>query len=193
LHALTTVDGGLESLGEGYLSQLSVLMPEMPDRVVDKMPFNFTLVGRCHLIFPNSAIIHTERDPLDVCWSMFTTGFRAKVLRLSLTEIGQLYAWHEYLMDHWRRVCPVYSLSYQALVEDFEVETRRLIAATGLDWHPDCLNFHRGTGDVRTASAAQVRQPIYASSLGRAAAYQPWLGDFERAREDTLKRLEAAS
>ena len=77
-------------------------------------------------------------------------------------------------MDHWRRWLPagmMLEVDYEAVVADPEGQARRIIAHCGLDWHPACLDFHRTRRPVRTASAAQVRRPIYHDAVNRAAAY----------------------
>jgi hypothetical protein len=86
------------------------------------------------------------------------------------------------LMRHWHAVLPaerVLDLRYEAMVADTEGQARRLLAYLGLPWNPACLAFHAGSGLVRTASAAQVRSPIYRTSVARwqrfAAHLQPLL------------------
>src|SRR5208337_2590832 len=76
---------------------------------------------------------------------------------------------HLRLMDHWHQVLPVpiLEVDYEALVANPEREARELVAWCGLDWDPACLNFHENRRLVRTASAAQVRQPVHSRSVGR--------------------------
>jgi len=82
-------------------------------------------------------------------------------------------------MAHWHRVVPpgrILDVRYEELVANLETEAQRIIAHCGLDWDPRCLAFHRTQRPVRTASAMQVRQPIYMSSVGRRRFYEPFLG-----------------
>jgi hypothetical protein len=72
---------------------------------------------------------------------------------------------------------PVHEVVYERLVDDFEAESRRLVAACGLDWDPACLEFHRTERPVRTASMTQVRQPLYRKAVARWERYAPALGD----------------
>jgi hypothetical protein len=81
-------------------------------------------------------------------------------------------------MDHWRRVLPVdvLEVDYEDTVANLERVARRLVHWCGLDWEPACLAFHEVKRSVRTASVAQVRQPIYTHSAGRWRHYQQALG-----------------
>ena len=67
-------------------------------------------------------------------------------------------------------------VQYEEVVADLEGQARRIVAHCGLEWDPRCLDFHKTERPVRTASVAQVRQPIYKSSVGRWRAYEPFLG-----------------
>jgi hypothetical protein len=78
------------------------------------------------------------------------------------------------MMDHWRKVMPgvILDVHYEDVVADFEPQARRIIAHCGLAWDDACLEFYRTARSVRTASANQVRQPIYQSSVGRWRLHQ---------------------
>lgn len=83
------------------------------------------------------------------------------------------------LMAHWRRVLPpgrILDVRYEDLIADLEGTARQIIAHCGLDWSPRCLEFHRTERPVRTASAVQVRQPLYSTAIGRWRAYEPFIG-----------------
>ena len=69
-------------------------------------------------------------------------------------------------------------VQYEEIVGNFEEQARRLVAHCGLEWSDACLAFHKTERDVRTASAAQVRQPIYHSSVGRWRRYADSLRPF---------------
>lgn len=82
-------------------------------------------------------------------------------------------------MNHWRNVLPADAMleqRYEDLVEDTEMQARRIVACCGLEWHDACLSIHQTQRPVRTASAFQVRQPIYRTSIDRWRAYQDFLG-----------------
>ncbi len=82
-------------------------------------------------------------------------------------------------MEHWQTVLPVpvHEVVYEMLVDDFETEAPRLLAACGLEWEPACERFHETARPVRTASVTQVRQPLYRRALARWKHYEATLGD----------------
>ncbi len=169
----------LGALGARYVAGLAARAPEAR-RITDKLPANFLLTGLIHLALPHARIIHVRRDPRDTCWSCFATLFSAgQPFAFELGELGRYYRAYERLMAHWRRVLPegvMLELNYEDIVADLPGEARRLVAYCGLDWDEACLAFHRTERAVRTASASQVRQPIYRSSIGRWRAYAGELG-----------------
>jgi hypothetical protein len=144
------------------------------------MPSNFILAGLIHLALPNAPIIHTIRDPVDTCVSCFSKLFvEAANHTYDLAELGRYHRRYQALMAHWHRVLPVgkiLDVRYEDLVADLEGMARCIVAHCGLPWDARCLAFHRTERPVRTASAAQVRQPLYASAIGRWRAYEPFLG-----------------
>jgi hypothetical protein len=150
------------------------------ERVTDKMPSNYYFAGLIHLALPNAKIIHTVRDPVDTCVSCFSKLFSAEQNHTyDLAELGRYYRRYEKLMAHWRRVLPegrMLDVRYEDVVADLEGQVRRIIAYCGLPWDDRCLSFHATDRPVRTASATQVRQPIYTSAVGRWKAYEPYLG-----------------
>jgi tetratricopeptide (TPR) repeat protein len=157
-------------IGADYLLRLREAAPAA-ERVTDKMPSNYYFVGLIHLALPNAPIIHCRRDPIDTCLSCFTKLFSAEQNHTyDLSELGRYYRRYERLMDHWRRVLPagrILDVRYEDVVADLEGESRRILAHCGLEWHARCLAFHETDRPVRTASAAQVRQPIYRNAVGR--------------------------
>jgi tetratricopeptide (TPR) repeat protein len=165
-------------LGGRYLAGIQQLAPEA-SHVTDKMPANFIVAGLIHLALPNATIIHTVRDPLDTCISCFSRLFtEGNFHTYDLTELGRYYRHYAALMEHWHRVLPagrILAVNYEDVVADVEGAARRVVAHCGLSWDQRCLDFHRTERVVRTSSAAQVRKPIYASSIGRWRAYQPLL------------------
>lgn len=169
----------LRDLGSGYLARIEAKTPPAW-RTIDKMPLNFRLVGLIHLALPNAHIIHMRRDPADTCFSCFANRFAGNLnWAYDLAEIGRYFGAYERLMAHWRAALPegvMLEMRYEDLVADLEGQTRRMLDHCGLEWDPRCLDFDRTERSVRTASAVQVRKPIYQSSVKRWRAYERWLG-----------------
>jgi tetratricopeptide (TPR) repeat protein len=174
----------LASIGMRYVAELRRLAPEAA-RITDKMPSNYYFIGLIHLALPNARIIHTVRDPLDTCLSCFSKLFTAEQNHTyDLAELGRYYRRYDRLMAHWRRVLPkgrFLEVRYEDVVADLEGAARRILGYCGLEWDPRCLAFDRTERPVRTASATQVRRPIYRSAVGRARAYAEFLGPLRAA------------
>jgi tetratricopeptide (TPR) repeat protein len=176
--------GPLQQIGARYIALVRALAAKhgRPDagRVTDKMPSNYYFAGLIHLALPNARIIHTIRDPVDTCISCFSKLFSAEQNHTyDLGELGRYYKRYERLMAHWRNVLPpgrILDVRYEDIVADVEAQARRIIAHCGLPWTDRCLSFHETDRPVRTASATQVRQPIYRSAIGRWRVYEQHLG-----------------
>jgi len=176
--ALAPADIG--RIGAAYLDRLARIAPE-GERVTDKMPSNFLYAGLIHLALPNAVIIHSVRNPIDTCLSCFTKLFKPGEQSFSyeLGELGRYYVRYRRLMQHWRRVLPagrMLEVRYEDVVGDLEGQARRILAHCGLPWDERCLAFHKTDRPVRTASAMQVRQPIYATAVERWRVYEEFLG-----------------
>jgi tetratricopeptide (TPR) repeat protein len=163
----------LRRLGGDYLRSVRPVALAA-ERITDKMPGNFALAGLIHLALPNARIIHVCRDPRDTAFSCFSVLFaRGHEYSYDLSELGRYSRAYQRLADHWRDVMPetMLEVSYEQVVADLEQQARRIIAHCGLEWDDACLAFHRTARSVRTASATQVRRPIYRSSIGRWRPY----------------------
>jgi hypothetical protein len=148
-------------------------------------------------VLPNARIIHARRNPLDTCFSCFSLLFSGnQPYAYDLGELGRYYRGYERLMTHWRTVLPdgvMIEVNYEDLVSDLETHARRIVAHCGLDWEDACLSFHKTQRAVRTASSAQVRQPIYRSSIGRWRPYRKQLLPLLAALElDTMSEAAAS-
>lgn len=164
----------LARLGGRYLRGMRNIAPNA-ERVTDKYLSNFRFAGLIHLALPNARIIHTRRDPVDTCVSCFSTLFaRGQHFAYELGELGRYYRAYERLMDHWRAVLPegvMLEVDYEELIASFEPQARRILAHCGLAWDEACLDFHKTQRPVKSASAAQVYQPLYNTSIGRGGFY----------------------
>jgi Flp pilus assembly protein TadD len=144
---------------------------------VDKMPLNFLYAGFIRRALPGARIICLRRHPLDACLSnfrqLFALGYSYYNYAYDLLDCGRYYVLFDRLMAHWQRVLPgaMLGVSYEALVGSQEPQTRRLLEFCGLAWEDGCLHFEDNVAPVSTASAVQVRSPLYASAVGRWRRY----------------------
>ena len=166
-------------LGEAYLERVWRRAPQAT-HVVNKMTLNYRHLGAIRMMLPQARIVHTLRDPMDACLSCYTILFDGGNLPYSydLRSLGRYYARYARLMQHWRETLPdgILEVRYEELVADLETQVRRLLDHLGLTWDARCLDFYRNTRVVATASRAQVRRPLYSSSIGRWKHFESHLG-----------------
>jgi tetratricopeptide (TPR) repeat protein len=170
-------------LAREYLAMLHRIGPSA-SLVTDKVPFNLFHLGLIHLLLPKARIIHCRRHPIDTCLSMYFTNFKER-FEFVTDKADLAFAYRQYvrLMDHWRAVLPpdcFLEVDYETLIADRQALTLRLIAFTSLDWDDACLAPERNKRTVTTSSVWQVRQPVYATSIGRWRHYEPWLGELRQ-------------
>ncbi|MDX8468648.1 sulfotransferase [Mesorhizobium sp. VK23B] len=161
-------DKAFAEAGQAYLDMLHTRYPGFK-HVSDKMPGNFLLVGFLHMMLPKARIVHCARDAAATCLSIFKVHFRGDSHRYGY-DLGELADFHNLytdIMAHWHKVLPgvVHDVRYEDFVADQEGQTRALMAHLGLPWDDKVLSFHETDRPVRTASAAQVRQPMYQGSV----------------------------
>jgi cytochrome c-type biogenesis protein CcmH/NrfG len=179
----------LRALGEEYLADTRIMRKTAAPFFIDKMPNNFLYVGLIQLILPNATIIDARRHPLGCCFSCFKQHFaRGQWFSYGLEDLGRYYRDYVELMAHIEEVLPgkVTRVFYEAVVENTEVEVRRLLEACRLPFDPKCLRFHENDRAVRTASSEQVRKPIFRDGVDQWRHYQPWLEPLERTLGDVL-------
>ncbi|HET9811362.1 MAG TPA: tetratricopeptide repeat protein [Sphingomicrobium sp.] len=164
----------LEIVAKKYLEALTMGAGDSK-RVTDKLLTNYFFVGIIHLMFPKAKFVNTQRDPVDTCLSGFTKLFKDDMPHsYDLTELGRYYGKYRELMEHWHAVLPegvLRTVHYEDVVADTEKEARTLIEFLGLEWDQKCVDFHKSDRPVKTASVAQVRKPIYKTSVKRWKKY----------------------
>ncbi len=147
-------------------------------RFIDKLPLNFFNVGFIARALPRARIVCLRRHPLDSVWSnykhLFATNFSYYNYSYDLLDTAAYYVLFDRLMKFWQQLFPgrILELQYEALVEDLEGESRRLLDHCELEWTDECLRFYENESAVATPSAVQVRRPIYRTALGRWRAYE---------------------
>jgi tetratricopeptide (TPR) repeat protein len=180
------------ALGLRYIQETAPIRTGRP-RFIDKMPNNFSHVGLIHALLPRATLIDARRHPMDACFSTYKQYFaEGQSFSYDLADLGRYYRCYLQLMDHWDRVLPgkVLRLQYEELVRRPEPEIRRLLTHCGLEFEPACLAFHKTERPVRTASAEQVRQPLYTSGVGYWRHFEAQLEPLKRALGDALARFE---
>jgi hypothetical protein len=182
----------LTALGRRYLHEVASLRSDRPF-FIDKMPNNFSHIGLIHSMLPEARIIDVRRHPMDACFSTYKQYFaEGQSFSYSLDHLGRYYRSYLELMDHWDRVLPgrVLRVRYERLVEHPAREIRRLLAHCGLSFEPGCLEFHATKRAVRTASAEQVRQPLYRTGIGHWRHFEAELEPLRSALGDALSRFD---
>jgi tetratricopeptide (TPR) repeat protein len=153
----------LDALGKGYWSSLQGYGESAPF-LIDKTPANTLYLGLIMQSLPDARIIHVRRHPMASCYAMFKALFRMGYpFSYDLEQTGRYYAAHYRLMEHWRHVWPdrILDVDYEALVDDQETVSRDIIKYCGLEWSDACLTYHKNATPTASASATQVREPVY--------------------------------
>ena len=144
-------------------------------RLIDKTPANFLYLGLIHLAQPGATVVHLRRHPLDSCYAIYKTLFRMGYpYSYALDDLGRYYVAYHRLMAHWRALIPaaLIDLDYEDLVQAQPAQTRRMLQHVGLPWEEACLRPQDNPAASATASAAQVRQPVYRTSVARWHRYE---------------------
>jgi tetratricopeptide (TPR) repeat protein len=167
-----------KALGEAYLRMAAHLRGGSA-RFVDKLPINFLYLGLIAKALPNARIVHVMRNPVDSCFANYKQLFAdAYFHSYDQREMARHYLRYCRLMDHWRSALPgrFIDVAYEDVVDDLEREARRLVGYLGLPWEDACMNFQGNAAPVTTASAMQVREPVYRRSVARWRSYERHLG-----------------
>ena len=182
-------------LGAAYLSSTRPATGSQA-HFIDKLPHNFLYVGFIAKALPNARIICLRRDPIDTVLSNFRQLFAQKSpyygYSFDLLDAGRYYVLFDRLMAHWKRVFPgrIFEIQYEALVASQEQHSRELLDFCGLPWHESVMHFEQNEAPVSTASAIQVRAPIYTSAVKRWKKYESRLGDLIELLEANGIRVE---
>jgi len=173
-----------QKVGEDYLTSTRPDTGSKP-RFIDKLPHNFLYVGAIANALPNAKIICLRRDPMDTCLSnfrqLFSVGSPYHDYSFDLLNTGRYYILFDRLMAHWKQLFPgrILEVDYETLVDAQEASSRQLLEFCGLPWNDACLNFESNQAPATTASAVQVREPIYRNALKRWKQYEAQLTDLQ--------------
>ena len=166
-----------EDLGVIYLDELERIYENEDiksyERFCDKLPFNYMNIGVIKKIFPNSKIIHLKRNPIDVCFSIYSLYFVSHPWSYDMNLISKFYKEYQSLMEYWSNSFnEIYELQYEDLVKDNNKEIKKLLEYCELDYEDKCINYVENKRAVNTASNIQVRKKIYTTSINRWERYR---------------------
>jgi tetratricopeptide (TPR) repeat protein len=174
-----SADLDFAALGRDYLERAKYAAAGS-ERFTDKMPLNYLYCGLIRRALPNAKIVSVFRSPMAACYAMYKTLFKdGYPFSYDITEIARYYIGYRRLMEHWQRTLPgaIHSIGYEAVVADPREEIRKLLDFCGLEWQDSCAEFHKNPAPTTTASAAQVRRPLYDSSVSQWRHYAEELAD----------------
>jgi tetratricopeptide (TPR) repeat protein len=161
--------------------------------LIDKTPLNFLYLGLIKKAFPQAKIIHIYRHPMDACYAIYKTLFRMGYpFSYDLEDLGRYFIAYTKLMKHWQRTFKdsFYPLKYEDLVNNPENTAKNLLDYCQLKWNPKVLAMHKNTAPTATASAVQVRQGIYTSSVHKWKNYAQQLQPLKTQLEQAGIRCE---
>jgi tetratricopeptide (TPR) repeat protein len=177
-----------DGLGRDYLSRVRAAGMTAA-RFTDKMPLNYLYCGLIRRALPHARIVHVRRRPMAACYAIFKTLFQdGYPFSYDLEELARYYIAYDRLMHHWQASLPggIHEFSYEALIADQRGETQRLLAFCGLDWEETCMQFQANAAPTTTASAVQVRRPLYDTAIAQ------WR-NYARQLEPLRQQLRAAN
>jgi len=151
--------------------------------ITDKAPLNFRWIGFIKYIFPNSKIIHCERDPKNNCLSMFKNLFEGGLnFTYDQEDLVKYYNEYRKLMTFWNSKYQntIFNVQYENLIKNNQDEIKRIIDFCELNWEENCLNFHKNKTPIKTMSTAQARKPIYNSSLNQFDKFKKYLNIIDK-------------
>ena len=184
-------EGQLESLGKAYIYHSNAHRRLDLPCFTDKMPANFSHVGLISMILPNAKIIDARRHPMGTCVANYRQLYaQGKNQTYDLVDFAEYFLEYIRIMDHWQEVLPgrVLRVQYEDVVADLDGQTRRLLDHCKLPWEAACLDFHRNARPVNSASAEQVREPIYTEAVDFWKHYEPYLEPIREVLAPVLSR-----
>ena len=171
----------LQSINSKYLSGIESY--NIKEKfVTDKMPLNFRWIGFILLSIPEAKIIHTKRNAIATCWSIYKNFFKGEEHGFSYdqSDIVRYYKIYLDLMNFWKNKFPdrIYDFTYEKVTENIELESKKVLEFIGLEWQSQCIDFNKTKRVVKTNSAYQVRQGLYKNSVAEWKNYREFLNIF---------------
>ncbi len=166
-----------EKIRDEYLDKISFISKKK--YITDKLPGNFKRIGFILNAFPNSKIVHLQRNPMAICWSNYKSNFNSVGMGFTLNQeyTAEYYLLYRDLMKFWneRYSDKIININYENFVENFEEEVKKLFAKLNLSWEKQLYDFHKNERPVETASFLQVRSKIYKKSSDQWKNYKKYL------------------
>ena len=165
----------IELIRKQYLDSL-IKLNSKEKILTDKMPMNFKFIGYILSAIPEAKIIHVKRDARATCWSNYKHYFSSgNGFTFNQKDLAKYFGLYSELMNYWHKLFPdkIYELSYEKLTENQKQETEKLLKYCDLNWDKNCLNFHKNTRAIKTASSSQVRKKMYQGSSEAWKKYEP--------------------
>jgi tetratricopeptide (TPR) repeat protein len=181
--------GDFRKLGERFIADTRIYRRTQRPFFIDKLPDNFRDIGLIHLMLPNAKIIDVRREPMACCFGNLKQLFSGgQEFSYRIEDMAHYYRKYLELMRHWNQVLPgrILTVQHEDIVESLEDNVRRILTFCGLRFEPACLEFHKTSRNVRTASSEQVRQPITREGVDQWRNYEPWLGPLKAGLGDAL-------
>ena len=162
------------NLNKNYFEKLNSF--EINEKIItDKAPLNFKWIGLILKVIPNCKIVHCKRDAMDICWSNYKNFFSS--IKMGYTNnfnnLANYYNLYLDLMKFWKSKFKdkIYDIEYEKLIEHPEEQIKSLVNFCGVEWNKEYLNFYKNKKTVATASLAQVRSPLYKTSVKKWEKY----------------------
>lgn len=171
-----------QAVGERYLLRARQHAGALQGRFTDTFPLNFLYIGWIAQAFPEASIVCLRRGAMDSVWNnfkhLFAQGSPYYRWSYDLMDTARYVLAFQRLMAFWRQRFPgrIHEVTYEMLVNDQEVQTRRMLAHCGLEWDPACAVFPGGAAATDYADAPPLREPITPRAIGRWREYEAQLG-----------------
>ena len=188
----------LLALRRSYFEELADQTIAQPESlIVDKHPLHMARMGLVHRLFPDAKVIFVQRHPCDVLLSCFFSNFQPNRAMLHFQTLAGAAALYDAAFTAWFRALEalplnVHVLRYESMIADLEGEMRRMMTFLDLPWTDAVLDNQANAakrGQIKTASYAQVIEPIYTRSLGRWHAYRRHLEPVLPVMKPWIERL----
>lgn len=180
-HQVSSLDASLhvdfKKLGQQYIGTADHAM-QSNSHFIDKLPFNFLYLALIKKALPNAKIIHLVRNPMDSCYAIYKTLFnKAYFFSYTQEEMAEYYIAYRRLMTHWHSLFPneILDVQYESLVQNPEQQALKIFNYCGIEYDAEAIKVEKNEKSSSTASAAQIREPIYTGSVDKWRNYEEQL------------------